>query len=102
MEIRAVNQQDNMSLIKELQVQQLLIGDYRGGRVRGLDPRKMNKVYDRVCILHMELVARGIIRETPKKILNGKLNSDIINRKTIAYPTRKKLGKKKKGGRRRR
>ena len=74
----------------------------RGGRFRAGGYKKhYNEMYDKASLLHLELIARGAMLEKPRGQLGGKTNSEVIKRGTISYPNRKKLGKKKKGGRRR-
>ncbi len=73
----------------------------KGGRLKGCGKKQAVLIYERLAHLHCELVARGFIVESQLEDLGGKKNSENINRKTKHYPERKKLGKKKKGGRRR-
>ena len=74
----------------------------RGGRYRKVGGRNTwDEIYEKAAIIHLELVARGAMAEDPREKLGGKTNSENLQRGTISYPKRKKLGKKKKGGRRR-
>ena len=72
------------------------------GTMKGITNKQVDEVVKRLKYLHLELVARKIIIEKKYKNLGGQTASEIITRPTIHRPEKKKLGKKKKGGRRRR
>ncbi len=74
----------------------------KAGQMKGLTYKQYNKLYKRLKYLHLEMVAGNLIIETKHESLGGNTNSDLLKRETKSYPNRKKLGKKKKGGRRRR
>lgn len=73
----------------------------KGGQLKGCSRNQGYEMYERMSVLHLEMVARGLVKEIELKSLGGKKNSEIITRGTIHRPEKKKLGKKKKGGRRR-
>lgn len=73
----------------------------KGGRLNGIKRKEAYRMYERLCCLHLEMVARGLMEETKLERIGGKTNTENITRETIHRPEKKKLGKKKKGGRRR-